>query len=367
MKPKILVIMLEFPQWKDASRWGYAANFGMEFGLKASGAEYTIVPATHRYQGHKPFWIDFVRELIGGQRYDQVWLEVVHSHIDDATMEFLSGLAPVRLGFCYESLELLPQEWEHNPNASQIRQEVLKKRLSALTHIVHTDEYDGKALTDIHGLHSMAMPPGFVIPEHLIAKDYTPPQMQKGLFFGTLYGDRAQWLADPTLAGLIEYKERSPELDTEWPQKFDELHTHALFLLNNKQATAHGLKLYIEAISRARYECFKCWLQGLTQGLAVVNLPQWGRAYASRVVEGMAAGRPVITQALQQRPLSREAFIDGEEILLYHTIEELGEHLRRLQKEPQFAKKIACNALNKIRRLHTLEAYIPKLIEWAGQ
>lgn len=365
MKPKILFLMLEFPRWKDASRWGFAANIGMEFGFSAHGVDYRILPATHRYNGNTPFWVDYADSVLSGERYDQVWFEVVHSSIDDLTLEFISEIAPVRLGFVFESLELLPTEWENNPTACQLREKSLEKRLAITTHLVTTDEVDAQRLTH-RPFQVRAMPPGFVIPRRFICEDLGVPSCPYGIFYGTLYGDRRMWLENPELTPLLRYADQSPEYFTELPTAFDKLHSFVERLFSLSIPTAQHLNSYLEGLRVTRNECFRLWLEGLRLGAAVVNLPQLGRAYASRVVEGMAAGRPVITRELEGRPLAKAAFEDGKEILLYRSPEEMAVHLERVIRDRDYANRIARAAQEKIKQTHCTEGYIGDLLEWTN-
>lgn len=363
MKPRILFVMLEYPRWNDASRWGYLSNMGMETGFIANNIDYFILPATHRYGGHTPFWVDYARTLLAGKKFDQVWFEVVHSAIDDSTLEFFASLAPVRLGFAFESLELLPAEWQNNPTASQIREDTLNKRLAVTTHLITCDEHDAVRLKNKH-YQVRPMIPGFVVPKRWIVEESPPPQVPFGLFYGTLYGERAQWIQMPELNSLLRYVDASPELHTQFPSTFDKLHEYIAAIFQAGQANQEYLNTYLNSNRTIRAECFKLWLAGLQLGAAVVNLPQWGRAYAGRVVEGMAAGRPVITREMDNRPLAKAAFEDGKEILLYRTPEELANHLNRVIHDRDYANSIARAAREKLKQTHCMENYFAELLQW---
>jgi glycosyltransferase involved in cell wall biosynthesis len=163
---------------------------------------------------------------------------------------------------------------------------------------------------------------------------------------------------------LLQYVEQSPEVFTTIPQSFDALQERALKILRSSAVDRSTLDLYLNEYRLIRKEAFTLWLEGLRLGAAVVNLPQWGRVYAGRVVEGMAAGRPVITREMPDRPLAKAAFEDGKEILLYREPHELAEHLRRIISEPSFGEGIAHNARRRLHASHTTEGYIAHLLEW---
>lgn len=361
---RVLYVNLEYPNWHDASHWGYINNLAVESGFVANGVEFYTLPATHRYGGKIPFFVDHARTLLNGQKFDQVWFELVHSDISDDVMEFLCSLAPIRLAFSVESLELLPEEWQNNPNACRIREEILAKRLQKLTHLLTTDELDAKRLDGKNGLKARPFPPGFVVPREFICDDPPPPPLNLGLFYGALYGERKQWLEMPRLMPLLRYGASSPELHTPYPQAFDQLHQQMNVILGSGKVDQGVLDLYLNGVRLIRKECYKLWLEGLRIGAAVVNLPQWGRAYAGRVIDGMAAGRPVITREMPGRPIAKAAFEDGKEILLYRTPDELAAHLERVIADPLYARTIATNARKRILAEHTTESYIRELLDW---
>ena len=64
------------------------------------------------------------------------------------------------------------------------------------------------------------------------------------------------------------------------------------FLKEGNAVTVDFFSTYIDSLRVIRRECFAIWLKGLSMGVAIVNLPQFGKGYASRVLEGMAAGTP---------------------------------------------------------------------------
>ncbi len=356
--------MLEYPKWQDASHWGYVLNMAFEFGFNANDVEYYILPVTHHYGERVPCFADYATTLLAGRKFDQVWFEVSHSRIDDEVLEFLCSLAPCRLGIAVESLELLPVEWANNPEASKRRDSVLNRRLSHCTHLITTDELDAKRLDGKSGLQARPFPPGFVVPKQFIHDNPAPPQFNIGLFYGALYGERKAWLEKPRLSPLLRYCPASPEMHTHLPAAFDKLHQEAHRAISMNEVSQQLLDDYLRCSRHIRFECFRLWLDGLRLGAAVVNLPQWGRAYASRVIEGMAAGRPVITRQLVDRPLSIAAFEDGKEILLYSNEDELAGHLEHIMGDYEFGRRIAMNARKRVLAHHTTEGYVAELLEW---
>ncbi len=74
---------------------------------------------------------------------------------------------------------------------------------------------------------------------------------------------------------------------------------------------------YLQALRNIRLQAFSVYLDSMAEGSAVINFPSFGKIYTGRVYEGMAAGRPVITVQLEDRPLLESLFEDGKDILLY--------------------------------------------------
>ena len=100
-----------------------------------------------------------------------------------------------------------------------------------------------------------------------------------------------------------------------------------------------------------------------------MNLPSMVKAYSGRVVEGMAAGRPVVTWA----PAGELEVFDanpgpGQEIVHYgDSPESLAEAIERMQKDPEQATRIARNARAKILAEHTVEKRAADLAAWASE
>jgi hypothetical protein len=108
-------------------------------------------------------------------------------------------------------------------------------------------------------------------------------------------------------------------------------------------------------------------LDDFRTGCAVVNLPHFVQAYSGRVVEAMAAGRPVITWEIPDRPRTRELFECGKEILMFprHSPEQLAAHIRDIQNDPQYGETIAAHARNKVLRCFTTEVLVRRILEWS--
>lgn len=360
----ILFLPLEYPVWRDASRWGYGGTISLVEAMQAHGATVHTIPTYHPYGGHIPSFVDHARSLCEGMRFDQVWIEFVHSALDDSLLDWLEATVPIRLGWSFESLELFPEEWASNPEGCRIREAHLKKRLPWVTHLLATDEADVERIAKTTNVATMPFPPGFAVPRRCVNLNPPPPSTDKALFFGTPYGDRKQWLEHPLLQGLLDYRSQSPEWGTQFPELFDKLHEQIQGLLRQSEISLETLNVYVNALLVLRRECFALWQSGLLEGIATVNLPQRGKAYAGRVVESMAAGRPVIAARMTDRSRSMAHFEDGKEILLYSTPEELAEKIHLLRTDKKLAQTISEHARKKVLAHHTTESFLGEVFPW---
>ena len=102
---KILLVSLEFRTWANACRWPYPMNLGMEEGFAAAGAEVVTLPALNDEPSSSPLsWLSRAGEICAGQRFDQVWFELSHSALEPDFLEWIAGLAKVRVAFQVESI-----------------------------------------------------------------------------------------------------------------------------------------------------------------------------------------------------------------------------------------------------------------------
>jgi hypothetical protein len=358
-KLRVLHLQLEFHRWQDARPWTYSVGLGLEEGLAAAGVQFLTLPSP---------WLPRAQEILAGQRFDQLWVEVVHqSSFDEGGLEWLASLAPVRVGLIGESLTYTSEDralWPELWPRLQQRQRLVTRRLAALTHAVVTDERDAETLNLSGRLPAMWWPQA--VPKRYIQAAPPPPPDAPALFAGTAYGKRLEFLNHPSLAGLLA-KFSSPEDRGIYPSLFEALGLAALtFMQKNLPDWQRSFPEYMDTLRRVRRALFGQFLEGFHAGSAVVNLPHLVKSYAGRVVEGMAAGRPVVSWDLPDRPRNRALYEDGAEILLFdrHQPEHLAEHLRRLRAEPALGQTIAENARRKIRRLHTIERRVAQILDW---
>jgi hypothetical protein len=362
----VLFLMLEFRNWQQARSLAYPSQLGLVEALRATGATVLTLPVVYGIAPDAPgSWLRHAQRLVAGMQFDQVWIEVVHSSLDAETLAWLTRLAPIRVGFILESLQYSPAVYAHAPHL-QGRKELVWDRLRSLTHAVAADEVDADEIE-----HSGAVR-GLWWPQAVPAQFLQPPAAAPAgnglaVFYGALYGDRAHWFAHPQLKDLLQTPQPSLEHATAYPRHFDELmQAGILHLEQGENPTRETLNEYLVILRHIRQEIFRLWLQSLQSGCAVVNLPSFFNGYPGRVFEAMAAGRPVITPRLLDRPRTASLFTEGEEILLFDSAnpEDLAACIRRVQAHPQWAQELAERALHKVRTKHTLEHRVQEILTW---
>ncbi|NQT02287.1 MAG: methyltransferase domain-containing protein, partial [Planctomycetes bacterium] len=361
-KPKVLLLPLEFATWRRAKSWSYATQLGFEEGLLSNNIEFFTIPVLQEVRSSSPAsWLHYAQQLCKNKKFDQVWIWLVHTQLDEAFLEWVKDIAPIRVGFLMESMEYNEQDFADNPGLRG-RKELVENQMRYMTHIL-ADEADAERINK-QGVYKAMWYPS-AVPERFLA---TSAVVSHGgaVFCGAAYGQRAKLLKHHSLKGLLVHK-ASEENSTEYPRFFDELnHKTMNFLQQNRTADEALLTDYLNILRNIRQECFKLWLNGLQTGCAIVNLPHFVKSYAGRVIEAMSAGRPVISWEIPNRPRNKALFENGKEILLFDKSkpEQLANHIRHIQNNPNFARQMAENALKKVGRFHTIEKRIQQVLDW---
>jgi len=360
---RVLLLPLEFVRWQRARHWTYAAQLGFEEGLTSNDVEFFTIPVLQEVRSSSPAsWLYHAQQLCKDKKFDQVWVWLVHPQYDPEFLAWVKDVAPIRVGFLMESLEYDEQDYQVNPRLRG-RKELVEHQMRYMTHILAGDEADAERINRQRTCKAIWYPSA--VPGRFLASSAVVRQ-GPAIFCGALYGERGKWLSHHSLRDLLALN-ASGEDATEYPRLFDELNRRAMNLLQHSRI-AHGALLgdYLNILRSIRRKCFELWLGSLQTGCAVVNLPHLFKSYAGRVVEAMAAGRPVISWKIPNRPRNTALFEDGKEILLFDKAEpeHLADHIRHIQSDPDFARQIAENALRKISRFHTIEKRIRQVLDW---
>jgi spore maturation protein CgeB len=90
----------------------------------------------------------------------------------------------------------------------------------------------------------------------------------------------------------------------------------------------------------------------LNSGKIVIQHSRWGEI-TRRIFEGMACGKLVITDRLNEEVELDSLFIDGENIILYDDIQDCAEKIAYYNNNPMERNEIAWNGYQKVLNNHT--------------
>jgi len=355
---RVLLIHLEHKRWRSARGIAYTAGFAHDDALRARGVHVTSITTR---------WSKRIYPVLKGLEFDQIWVQIVHAKsLNEELFEWMADAAPIRVGFLQDSLE-------HDTATSQmIRPDLARiswkervvKRAAYMTHVVGVDERDCEELSSGQGIPALWWPQA--VPERFVCREIPPVNDPRAVFVGKRYAARQQLLSHPELQRHVWVRE-SLESETLYPFLFGLLEVTTRFLSAGGPAVGRRvLPVYMALLHRIREACFSYWLETLRGGSAVLNLPHIVGAYPGRVVEGMAAGRPVIAWRVPDRPRCAALFDEGEEILFYdrEKPEQIVSHLERLAADSAFGQRVTENARDKILAFHTVEKRVEQILAW---
>jgi GT2 family glycosyltransferase/SAM-dependent methyltransferase/tetratricopeptide (TPR) repeat protein len=363
-KPTALLIQLEFPTWATARAWTYSASYAVQEGLTANGVECVTVPAiAHTSNASPESWLSQAKTLLEGKRFDQLWVWLVHSSLEEGALEWLSTLAPVRVGVVMESLQYDEEDYRHVPQLRG-RQTLVESQMRYMTHVLAPDELDAESLNARGVTRALWWPP--MVPSRTIVAPSAAPSQCRGVFHGTPYGARQPWVNDPSLQKVMCF-EKPIIPPTHYQAMFDRLQTAAAqYVRNGQRVTEQKLREYVSALQEIRAGEFGEWMASLAQWPAIVNLPSLAKFYGGRVYEGMAAGRPVVSWAIPHRPKNRALFEDDTEIVLFEKDDPQGltRILGQLLNDEAHCHSIGIRAQSKLREFHTAERRLQETLRW---
>jgi GT2 family glycosyltransferase/SAM-dependent methyltransferase len=361
---KALLIQLDFQTWSTARPWSYCAAYGVQEGLAANGVECVTMPTIAEHLCSTPAsWLYHAKTFLSGQQFDQVWVWLVHTSLDEATMEWLSKLAPVRVGVMMESLQYDAEDYVWAPQLKS-RRKVLDSQMPYLTHVLSPDEQDVVELTAIGQLKALWWPA--MVPERFIVSSTTAPTQSNAVFHGTPYGRRQSWTTHPLLQQHMHFF-RADQPPTKNQQLFDQLQRAvAEYLQSGQPVMSQVMREHAESLQKIRMAEFSEWMTQLPQWPAIVNLPSLAKFYGGRVMEGMAVGRPVISWHVPNHPHNLALFEPDKEILLFNPDDPaaLVAQIDRLRRDPKYAVSVARNGQDRVRRYHTAERRLRETLCW---
>ena len=137
------MIMVDFPTWGLARPWGYPANFALEEGLRGNGVVPVVIPVLAGIpSSSKKSWLRYAEQLCKHQSFDQVWVWLVHSVLDEHILAWIQSIAPIRVGLIPESLDHTSDELKLYPHFGD-RKVVTLQQAKNFTHILACDEKPG--------------------------------------------------------------------------------------------------------------------------------------------------------------------------------------------------------------------------------
>lgn len=355
-KLRVLFIQQEWHSWSEARHLSYTIHaFAFEKGFKANGIDCFVLTTP---------WVPRAGKLLEGMQFDQIWInDIVHLEIDEKCLQYILNLAPIRVGFVIESLEYLPEEYANIPELENRKSKILN-RIKKYTHVLMADEKDVLEINTLTNISAMWCPSP--IPRSFIGQMTINKPESKAIFSGAIYGSRGKFLEDQKLKTLLVYQ-TALENSTIYPFLFNSLNNLAYgFIKSRLPGDKKILPIYLKLLKYIRLNCFVLWLKGMQSGCAVVNLPSFFKGYAGRVIEGIAAGCPIISWRIPDRLQTVALFKDNEDILLYDKDdpEDLVRQIRRIQTETGLASRLIVNSKEKIMRNHTMERRVEQIIQW---
>ncbi len=361
---KILLIPFELANWKNGRAWSYTGNFGFEEGLTANGIDCTVMPAIAGLRSDdQASWLDYAALLFKDKKFDQVWIWITHNHYTPEFFAWLKTIAPVRVGIVMESMEHSPQELKEMAKVGERKQKVLRE-LRHMTHVVTYDDADANMFDRELGKPALWCP--IFVPWHNVTEKIKLPSPGPGVFLGSTYNaERKAYLDYDNLKDYLVSPEL-PESHTRWPAQFDQLQANCLHFLKTTSTLGIGdFNNYVILLRAIRRELFNLWLEGLQLGYTTVNLPSICKFYPGRVVESMAAGRPVITPQPKGRAM-QQLFEPGREILWYdrNRPSTLRDQIQFLHQHPEQAQAMAERARDKVLKYHTAEIRARQILDW---
>ncbi len=359
-----LLIQLEFPTWVAARPWTYTANFAVQEGLTANGVTCLTIPAIADTPCSGPdSWVYHARKALAGQHFDQVWIWLIHTPLDQATLEWMAELAPVRVGLLMESLRYDAEDYTWAPQL-KLRQTQLEAQLPYLTHVLAPDERDAADLNTRGLANALWWPP--MVPERFIVNPASPAPRAQAVFHGTPYGRRRHWVEHSLLTHRLHCA-KSTAPHTRNQQLFDQLQaTAAQYLREGHAVTQAAIQEYVSALQQIRLAEFTEWMAQLPQWPAIVNLPSLAKFYGGRVIEAMAAGRPVISWKIPDHPHNLGLFEPDSDILLFEQDDPaaLAHQIDRVLHDDTFARALAERVQGKVKRYHTAERRLQGTLDW---
>lgn len=364
MAKDILLVILEFDNWEQGRSWSYTGSYAFLDGLRSNGHRCTVLPAIHGRSANSPdSFIHHAPQLLAGKKFDEAWIWCNHATYDETFWDWIKSVAPVRVGVVLESLHYTAHELQALPFLAD-REKDAMSGLRHCTHALAADEADVIEISETFGI-PVAWNV-FMVPERFIRND-PPPESEMAAFIGAGYFTgpaynfplahtlpRNQYLSSPELSVLMNRPHfQLPERSSDVLPRFEALHQTMRARLLAGDLDAESLACLASELVELREQIFVMFLEGLRIGMACVNLPTLVKSFSGRVIEAMASGVPSVSWLPPDRKKCEALFSDGKELLLFDTMEELGDKLLALKQQPHLRVALVSSARNCLLERHT--------------
>jgi len=375
MAKEILLVILEFDNWEQGRSWSYTGSYAFLDGLSSNGYRCTVLPAIY---GRSPDALDsFIHhapELFAGKQFDEAWIWCNHATYDETFWNWIKSVAPVRVGVVLESLHYTPHELQALPFLADREKDALSG-LRHCTHALAADEADVTEISETFGI--PAAWNVFMVPERFVRSD-PPPESDMAAFIGAGYFTgpaynyplaytlpRNQYLSNPELARLMNRPHfQLPERSSDVLPRFEALHLTMKTRLLAGDLDARNLEAFTDELVELREQIFALFLEGLRIGMACVNLPTLVKAFSGRVIEAMAACVPSVSWLPPDRPRCDALFADGKDLVLFNTMDELGDKLLLIRQQPHLRAALVSSARNSLLERHTSHIRCAQYATW---
>jgi len=333
---RILNIITKRTNWSYLGKaLSYCVQFGLDEGLQSYGEVDTVF--TSMGLGTCPEqWMELIKKHYNN-RYDQIWVELIHTRANQDFLKFLEPLAPVRVATLIECIA--------TPQCHQIEYKELDERLKRFTHIIPCDETDAQYCENL-GVKSRWIPTHLSVPKRWVAKEIRVPENDSIAFFGKLYDDRAQLIQRYGIK-LAE----PPENNSNLPRKYSAITAQMVAEMNNGDV----FEKFVPRLRAVREELFKTYLDGMRKYRGVISLTGTGLTYASRVAEAIGAGVPIIARNIPNRPMNNALF---KNIVIPYDANDEIENLVNIDLNPYAQKGLDSMSV------HTTEYTLGEAMRW---
>lgn len=360
---KILCVLLEFPNWTMARSWSYTTSYAVLDGLENIGHDVTLLPSLYGTAPSEPTsWMTHADSLFKNEKFDLAWVWITHNFYPPEFWAWLESRAPIRIGMVMESMTATCEEIEQLPHLSE-RKALVMRDLKNCTHAVLCDEFDTQAVEAELKIPAAWFPS--IVPEAHI-RPLDPPNKTQATFIGSAnYTIRRSLLQHPILEKLIA-KPKMPEQETALPASFDALQAAISSLMANSPPTHADWKNYCDNLRKIRRNLFELTLDAHRTGGVSVNLPSYFKSYPGRVVEAIAAGVPIISCEIEDRPRCTKLFAEHQDILFFNKNDplSLAECVKELISDRDHASRQTSSARIKLYAMHTAEYRMAQFMRW---